>query len=143
MSNLDNEFESLPSDAPGSPVLTSKLRYENDRTTVTLTASYQTIYSYSGSGKLIGVFGDFESNLTEVKVSVDSEVLFEAQLVDLMSNTGNKEFSIGNVFTDATGKKFVFAPAFPVVYSTQVLFEARMSTGKKKFGHLACLTKES
>jgi len=140
-------FNQSPTDTPGCPVVSQKLRYEVDRTTVVLTASYQTIWSYTGSGKFSGIIVDCEANLTEFKFTVDtSNVVFEFQIKDLLDTSGNKEFSLSSLYTDTSGKKLIFTPGpelCPMVYTSNLKLEAKESTGKRVFGYVVGLTKET
>lgn len=136
-----------PADTPGAPVITKKLRYEVDRTTVVLNGTYQTIWSYTGSGKFIGIVLDTETNLTDVKFTVDgTEVIWEFKLSNLQANSGNKEFSLNSLYTNAAGKVLVFTPGadvVPILYESSLKLEAKESTGKRVFGYVVGLTKET
>ncbi len=132
-----------PSDTPGCPTFSTKHRSVLDTSELVLTASYQTRFSYSGSGKLIGYMIEVENTDTDIKLTIDSEVLFELKFIDLGNMTGNKEFSLGSLYTNATAKRLIFLPECPIAYTTNITVELKETTGKKVFRSMAVLTKET
>lgn len=134
-----------PADTPGCPTISTKVRFENDRTTTTLSSSYGTIFTYTGSGKFFGISVEFETVNVEVKLTIDSEVIFTDVLMDeLKDNTGDKEFNTGIFYADVSGKKLVVnLSECPIAYDTDILLEARDPGSKKMFGYLVVLSKET
>lgn len=137
-----------PSANHGIPVFSSKLRYEKDTTGLTLTTSYQTAFTYSGSGKLVGMILDFDKTNIQVKVTLDStEVIFECtsnEIDDVQSSGARKGAGIVGLAWDTSGSKYVFEPPYPIVYDSAVLIEAKQVSGNGNLSRsIVILTKES
>ena len=140
---VDAKTNQLPGDTPGCPTLSNKLVYELDETTINLTTVFQDVFSYGGSGKVVGFMADVENTNTVFKISVDSNVIWEGEILALGTMTGNKEFSIGGLYTSDDFKKLVLVPGCPIKYGTIFKVEAKSATSKDLFRHMACLTKET
>lgn len=137
---------SATSATPGSPVISKKLRYDFSTSAVVLTASYQTILSYTGSGKFCSFAVQAEASQTEYKLTIDStEVIFEVTGLIMQAIAHSVNYQIGpfglTVTSDA--KRFLFNPPFPIPFSSNVKLEARESGGKRIFERVLTVTKET
>lgn len=124
--------------------LSTKVRHDISTTIITLTSSYQTAYTYSGSGKFIGFAFRLESANTIFKMTVDSDVIFELSLADvsdLLDTT--KASTAGGPWTTGDAKKFFYQPIYPIPYSSLVKIEAKETSGKRLFSSFVHLTKET
>jgi hypothetical protein len=128
-----------PIDVPGVPCFSTKYRVDFDESDLTLTTTtYVTRFTYSGSGKFIGLIVGFSSTNTKIRLTIDSEEFFDmtsSNIQDVQSsNPGNSgpssETGVGGPQFDITDKKVVFYPPFPVEYKTNILIEvARENVG--------------
>jgi len=57
--------------AIGCPTVSKKLRYRYSGTNITMPASYATIFSYTGSGVLFGVYLKFNDDDVRVRITID------------------------------------------------------------------------
>ena len=121
------------SGTPGAPCFSDKYRTLFDGASLTLTTSYQTRYTYSGSGKFVGFILAFSGSDLVVKLSIDSNVIFEinggdlgdVQLGNPASSGPNSQPTAGGPSWDTTGKKMSFVPTFPIAYDTEVKIEIK------------------
>lgn len=135
------------------PSYTPKLRMELDKpgTPIALTAAYATVYNYSGSGVFISGIFDFNTNDVTVKWTIDSEVIFEANLSDIISVQVDAPGNSGHTheptlpFIDKNANKLLLAPKCPIRYSTNVKLEAKTTAGGNPqfIQSLTSLTKET
>jgi hypothetical protein len=122
------------SDAPGISVFSAKYRSEFDEpvSPLDLTASYQTIFTYSGSGKFVGFVATFSNTNIGVKLTIDSEVIFEYEASQVNdAQFGNPstlgpggQSSSGGPMWDQSGRRFGFMSYLPIEYGTDVKIEA-------------------
>ena len=135
--------------SPGCPVFTKKLRYEFTEPTTVLTASYQTVFLYSGSGKFIGINLDADKNDITVKFTVDStDVIFEIASTDLnnvQAAGAVRGVGLGGLGWDTTGHRFLFEPLCDIEYQSEVKVEAKKVGGPPVTLNriLVALTKET
>lgn len=122
-----------PGDPRVNPVLTSKYRIEYSATPVTLPAGYATMYSYSGSGKFHGFFFSFSSSDVRIKLTVDSEILFELILKDLEDFAfDNEKYPICGGIRVGRDRKFQFCPEIPINFESSISIEGQLSAGGSK-----------
>lgn len=124
-----------PSDTPGAPSFSDKYRSDFDEPSpaTALTASYQTIFTYSGTGKFVGFVATFSNTNVELKLSIDSNVTFEmtsAQVNDAQFGNPSTlgpggQASSGGAMWDQTGRRYGFMPYFPIEYGTDVKIEVK------------------
>jgi len=118
---------------PATPTISSKLRYVHSDTPVALTASFQTVFTYSGSGKLTAFSLLFDKAGVEVKLTIDStEIIFQltsAKLDALSSQTYKQGVGNGGVAWDNSKSVFIFEPVFPLVYDSEVKIEVLKTIG--------------
>lgn len=121
------------SGTPGAPCFSDKYRSLFDGASLALTTSYQTRYTYSGSGKFVGFILAFSGSDLVVKLSIDSEVIFEVNGEDLsdvqigtpLGSGPNSQPTAGGPSWDTTSKKMSFVPTFPIAYDTEVKIEIK------------------
>lgn len=116
--------------AEGSSVYTSKYRSIFDGTGLTLTGAFQTVYTYSGSGKFVGFILDFSSGniAAGVKLTIDTDVIFDLSSADILDVQNGSGTSGGPVF-DNLDKKFSFEPPRPILYKTIITIEVKRDNG--------------
>ena len=135
--------------SPGCPVYSNKLRFPKSETEVVLAASYSTVFSYSGSGKLLGFILDFDSLNVEVKLTIDStDEIFEfteQEILDLRYKKGSGEYNMVEApLWDGNDRKMIFRPSCAIRYDSEVKIEARYTSGSASVDrHLVALTKET
>ncbi len=136
-------------DAPGCPVTTTKLRYDFDDTGVTISTTFVTLFTYSGSGKFFGIVLDFNSDQVEVKCTIDSEVIFNltaAQLKDIqIPAAAGQSQGIGGLEWENAGSRLRFTPPCAIKFGTDVKFEGKRTGASDKTLDrvMATLTKET
>lgn len=155
---VDNNvtLNSSPSDLVGCDSISPKLRVDYSGTNQSITSSYTTVYSYSGSGKLFGFVLDFNSDSVRVKFTIDgTEQIFELtlnQIEDLQAyssggcdDSSNTDDGLLGFFKKASGNKLYFQPLHCIVYYSEVKIEAQRtgSSNKTLDDYLVILTKES
>ena len=140
-----DENDADPAATPGIAVLSNKYRAEFDGTDVTLTALFQTVFTYSGSGKFVGFTLTFDGSTPRVRLTIDStEVIFNELLCDIrdagLNLNSNKITGTGLV---VDSDQLLFRPLSPIPYESEVLVEVQDSTGKKLLSTIVGLTKET
>jgi len=141
-----------PADTPGCPTFSSKLRHDFAAPGTTISTAFANMYTYSGVGKLIGFVLDFDNNNIQLKLTIDSEIIFDLSVndiqdtqvslgagVDDMSNSG------GGPIWNQSDKKILYQPLCPIVYNADIVIDAKKTTGPDKTltRYLINLTKES
>lgn len=117
------------------PNLTNKYDIDFNDDDISIISSYSQIYSYNGSGAIYGFVLDFNSNNVHVKLKIDSEVIFDLKLSDIsrIQSTGkNFDSLICKQMRVHSGNKFEFCPPYPISYSSNILIEAKKSSGSNK-----------
>jgi hypothetical protein len=116
------------SSSVGVPVISPKLRFPFSESNITIPTAYVTIYSYTGSGKLFGAGFRFDSEEIEIKLTIDSNVIFEFTIAEI------KDFDDINKGLLKGGKDVKFLGAIhehnqpaPMAFTTEVKFEAKRS----------------
>lgn len=141
------------SDNVGCPTISDKLKIEHDGTDIIITSSYVTLYNYSGSGKLFGMALDFNSNRVKIKLTVDSNVIFDLpfQTIEDIARFGGGSDKGSNrdlcgFFRIGASDRIEFCPPCPMAYDSQILVEAvryNTSTNRKLTEKMVFLTKET
>ncbi len=144
-----------PTNTPGCPTLSSKYRIDWSETKQDLpksTSSYLEVYSYTGSGKFISAFLNFNSENVYVKITIDGEELFEMDmdaLHDAFPTGGEDGLSSAmpcGIRWDRQRDVFYFCPSCPIVYTSSVSIECRANTPVKSrdlTSYFIQLTKET
>lgn len=136
------------------PTFSKKYRVELSETDVTMGSSYSTIYSYSGSGKFIGMVIEFNDEDVIVKVTIDSETIFELDIEDLNNFNffgGGDDDDGGSVRSHCgldganKDKALHWCPPCPIQYDTEVKIEGKRNGGSNKTmrRRIVTLTKET
>ena len=120
-----------PTGCPPIPANTSKYRIEFLDQDVTVSNVYSTMYTYTGSGRLHGFRHDYDDDDIIVRLTIDSEVIFEIKIKDL-KDIGIDDIPVCHTLVYSGGDHFEFCPPYPICFSTQVLVEARIDSGSKK-----------
>ncbi len=125
--------------------LSNKLRTEFNSTTVVLTSSYQTLFTYSGSGQLAGFVFRMTGSSATMKLTIDTtDVIFELVMQDII-NTQIE--SSGNLYGGGSpvvlNDILVYRPTYPIVYTSEVKIEAKDTVTTSKLRNLITLTKET
>ena len=128
-----------------SPQISSKLRHIFDDTGLTLSSSYQTVYTYSGSGLFVGIGIDHQDDDTTYKLTIDSDVIFELKVenVSLVTHNDLSNWPYFAPVSDTNGKQLFYYPLYPIQYSSLVKLEAKESGGSDIYRYLVSLTKET
>jgi hypothetical protein len=128
------------------------LKGDFNETDISLTSNYQTIYTYSGQGKLFSFINDYNSDRVKVKLTIDDQVVFELTLQEvdsLQSYSGggcddNGQTHLNYFLSRTSGNKLRFHPPNPVEFKSLVKIEAKKTSGsnKKLERRIVWLTKE-
>jgi len=105
----------------------SKLKYEPNSSTVNLTNSFVSQYSYTGSGKLVGFAMTFDSKDVECKLLVDGDTVFSVTAADVENNAA--KFSTMGLDWEPNKKTVSFYPNFPVCFDTSADIQAKQTAG--------------
>jgi len=137
-----------PGSVSGAPVLSEKLRILSSITSFALTGSYQTVYTYTGSGIVTGFDIRFTKSDVLLKFTLDAtEVVFEINTSNI--ETVESSFKSGTgvpVQYDSTKEVFTFDPRYPVPFTTSFKIEAQYVGGgaaSNVLGYLVSHTKET
>jgi hypothetical protein len=91
-------------------------------------AAYQTVYSYTGSGKLISFAIDSSSDDLEMKVTINGVTIFEDITAKEINDMGIRD--VYNLPLNGTGAgSFHFVPDYPIQFTSAVEILARRVTG--------------
>jgi hypothetical protein len=143
------------SGTPGCPVFSFKLRHIFDDAGTALTTTYATVYTYTGSGKLIGFVleNDATGSIDVVtKLTIDgSDVVFELENKDVSDiqypegpGFSGMRSSAGGPMYNFSDKKLFYMPECPIAYETSVKIEAKTTSGTADMvRHFINLTKET
>lgn len=133
--------------------LPNQIQIDHSSTKVDLprsSESYASIYTYSGSGQLSSFTMDFNSDNVLIKLTVDSNVIFEidCDFLDDISNSDDDASSngLGWLGFDASENRILFRPTYPIKFTTEVKIEAKAnssSSGRDMTGYLVDIIKES
>jgi hypothetical protein len=138
---------SNPNSTPGSPVVSNKLRIIVNNTTTQLTATYQTVYTYTGSGKFSGFDIRFDRSGASVKLTIDgTEVIFDFDADNLSSVQSTKILNGVAVTYDSSKEVLSFSPRFSILYNSSINIEAKdvgVGALANVTGYLISLTKET
>ncbi len=134
----------------GSANISSKFRVEFNQSTQTVTnPTLTTIFTYSGSGLLFGFYLDTSQDDTQIKLTVDSDVIFSGITVKSLKDAGmqvTSDAQLAQIFLAVTaGSNFAFMSQYPIKYTSLVKIEAtRSSAGSSDIRRtLVYLTKET
>ena len=138
-----------PGASAGVAVYSNKYRFDKASPDLTLTPTYQTVFSYTGTGKFISTLIDFDKPGADIRLTIDTtNVIFELNadfLNSIQPSTGSKGDASGGIGWDSTKDILVFEPGFPILYTVGYLIEARKLSGPttKVSNWLVTSTKES
>lgn len=137
----------LAVDATGLHSASKKFRLVWSATNLLLTASYQSVYSYSGVGQLFGYSLDADSYQgIEYKLIVDGETVFEGISGDFVrAMFGNPSPGLAFlVVGESTLNQFDFRPPVPIAFFQSVVIQARRVSGTKHIlRYLVAISKEA
>ena len=107
-----------------------KFRIESDTNSVPLTGSFVDQYSYTGSGRFVGFVMEFDHKDVEVKLLIDSEVIFSIAPSDIETHQGNTlvDENLG-INWEPNKKILTFYPRFPICFETDAKIQARETAG--------------
>ena len=140
----DENPDQTPDSTPGAPGFSSKFKTIFSDTDVVLDGTYKTLFTYSGSGKLMGFVLSFDGTEPQVRLTVDGDECFDLEITDV----NDAQFKTGSILNGAGGpivasSQFKFHPDFPIVYGSSVLIEALEASGKKLLRSIVTLTQET
>jgi uncharacterized protein (UPF0333 family) len=134
---------------PGVPTFSNNLRSIYADVNIALNPStYTTIYSYSGSGKFCSFIIDYDKVDVITRIVIDGDTIFDLSSASIDSiqipNTATVTFmgTIGGPWYDVPSKKVGYKPAYPIVYSTSVLIEAKETADVVVDQYIVTLTQE-
>jgi len=136
---------SNPSDTPGCSTLSNQLRSVIDETEIVLDGTFQSLFSYTGSGKFVGCVLSFDGKEPEVRVVIDgTETIFSLTLQEIT----DAEFSVSLINSGGGGpmvsaNQMLYVPPCPVAFTTSVAIEATDSGGKKLLASYVTITEET
>ena len=120
---------------PGTPCFSNKLKHVYELKDLTLTTSYQTVYEETSvsTGKLVGFGMNCDKNDYTVKLTVDSNEIFELSADQLASvqSDGPGSSGLGHRSTgggptyNASGYKFTYDPLYPIAYGDSFKIEIK------------------
>jgi hypothetical protein len=115
--------------------------------------SYNTIYDYSGTGKLYGFSMDFNSDNILIKLTIDGNSIFDIDLECIEDMTGNGDDEGGSCFCNlgwinwnADRNIIKFKPPYPISYSSNIKIEAKANSNtssRDMTAYLIDIVKES
>lgn len=96
--------------------------------------SFNTLYTYSGSGLLLGTTLFFDTDEVLLRITVDGNLLFELDLEEISNRSSVSTDFEGlprfvDFWFDDTEDVFTFRPTWPIEYSESVLIEAKSNDG--------------
>lgn len=101
---------------------------DSSQTQVDLTTSYQTIWSYDGSGIFFGFKLSSSNNAIMYKLTLDDEVIFEEE-INSVWDLGFAEISASFQFFGFTNSgEFNFNPGRGMIFGSSVKLEAKKTT---------------
>jgi hypothetical protein len=119
-------------DASGELGSLTTFKADND---VTLTSSYSTLHSVSGSGLLFGATFVVDNDAVDCRIQIDGQTVFEFN-GEFLKEVVNKDsdFRASGIFSVSNdGKRLYFTPQTPVRYTTSLNFSARLNGKKVKY----------
>lgn len=131
-----------------TPTITRKTRSIISTASITAGAAYATMYTRSGSGLFFGFQADFNSALVSIKLTLDSDVIFEHTITDLktlqFNDTGTTRFQLGG-WWGTVGNTIDFSPKHGIPYATTVLIEIKRTdaTNHANNNYVIFLTQET
>lgn len=136
------------------PTLPPTFKIEFDESNIDCPASYATLYTYSGSGVFHGAVLDFNSDSVRVKLTLDSNVIFELTLDEIESiqsfsswgcNDNGGSSNNVKMVTKTSGNRLNIWFDCPIRYSSSVSIEGQRtgSSTKRLDRKLVYLTKDS
>ena len=145
---VQSQIEVEPDDISSCPVMSNKFRVELDETDITVPASFATMYSYSGSGKFFSFIHCYDDDDTEVRLTIDGDVIFSINLEDLddFEIDGDNDLCGWFKLIQSSGdNRFCFCPPCAIRYETSVLIEARRTDSSNNELHrqLIFISKET
>jgi len=107
----------------------STYRLVHSTTTINLSgAAYQSVYSYTGSGKLISFAINSSSDDLELKVTINGITIFEDITAKEINDMGIR--AVYNLPLNGTGAgSFHFVPNYPIQFTSAMQILARRVTG--------------
>lgn len=110
------------------PCYSSKMNFDLDHDfSSSLTDSFVTKYTYSGSGKFIGFDLTYSSQFTATKLIIDSDTIFDIVNSELdVAHTLDKD-TLGLIW-EPTRKQLLFYPRFPICFDTDVVIQSRKTS---------------
>lgn len=131
---LDVNDKKKPSDSPGSPTISTKLRHDFSESDVTITTAFTTMFSYTGTGKLFE--GHFvlstPGNTLQFKLTVDSNTIFDYTIQNLLDLDFNKAGELSRRWIFINNNKKIVGFNFgndSLLFGTDVKVEAKTSSG--------------
>lgn len=127
----------------GCPTISKYFNFDFSDSSVSVTSSYTTMYSYTGSGKLHGFVLDYNSDRVRTKLTIDGScVVFELtndQIESIQSFNGNgcddddgSSGMMGGFIRKTAGNKLTVEFKCPIKYDTSVLIEAQRTSSSNK-----------
>lgn len=116
------------------PTITNKLRIRLSvaATTLPATNAFVTLYTRTGTGLFFGFQADFNSQNVNVRMTLDSGVIFTLKIADVklmqFNDTSTTRVQSG-AFLTTIGNTFDFSSRFAIPYTTSVLIEAAATDG--------------
>jgi len=127
---------------PECPTMSNDFKVEYSDTNISMTSSYATIYSYSGSGKFHGFALDFNSDSVRVKLEIDGNEVFaltldEVEGMQAFSSSGCDDDSgaatgLVNMLKKASGNRLYFSPPCPIKYTSSVTVSGQRTGSSNK-----------
>jgi hypothetical protein len=107
----------------------SKYRLVFSATTINLSgAAYQSMYSYTGSGKLISFAINSSSDDLQLQVLINGVVIFQDITAKIINDLGIR--AVYNLPLNGTGAgSFHFVPDYPIQFTSSMEIKARRITG--------------
>jgi len=118
-----------------------KTRVEFWNTGLSLTSTYQPLYSYTGAGKFFGGKFKISSSDMDIKMTVDGEIVFDLNLESIV-DLANEPYNFIEVDEGDEDSFFELEFKWPVEYAASILLEAKSSDSNSVDEYLVALTKE-
>jgi hypothetical protein len=114
------------------PTITNKFRIRLNTSVVTVPAAYTTLFTRTGAGLFFGFQAAFNSANVDIRLTIDSGVVFEINLNDIkqfhFNDTGDTRMQLGGFLT-TNSNTLDFSSKFAIPYETNVTIEVKRSDG--------------
>lgn len=114
------------------PTITNKFKVVSNVSNITVPSAFTTLFTYSGTGLFFGFQAAFNNANINIRLTVDSSVVFNILLNDIkqfqFNDTGATRMQLGGFFT-TVGNALDFSSKFAIPFSSIVTLDVQRSDG--------------